>query len=242
MSNYSFIHDKEQIDRFQKLVYNNFEQGQLHQVCIFARKKYGANVKNGSFTFHNLIVDKASTSDTLYRNIRKLEIPDDCYLDDIGNPFPSSCLAVYSTLAPRDGHLVIQKMYEMYFDKMKESLVNKIYPQIAFKKELRSAIGKSMLKEKERSLIQFDVDTKEKEAITRFIDWLKEKEIPVVAIVETHGGYHFIIDRKQVPNKSQGDLSQFKHAEISLVNSSYLIPVPGTFQGGFPVRFVDDMM
>jgi len=54
------------------------------------------------YHFHHLIIDKIYDESTLYREIRKLEVLYDSYIDETGNPFNNESLSIYSTLSARD--------------------------------------------------------------------------------------------------------------------------------------------
>ena len=84
------------------------------------------------------------------------------------------------------------------------------------------------------SLLTMDID--DKSALASVDEFLQEIGIPRT-LVETRGGYHLFIDTKY----SAALFSKPKFREFTKLHSTgdTFCPIPGTFQGGFPVRFVD---
>ena len=84
------------------------------------------------------------------------------------------------------------------------------------------------------SLITMDID--DKSALAPVEEFLRENGIPRT-IVETRGGYHLFFDVRY----SSALFSKPKFREFTKLHSTgdIFCPIPGTYQGGFPVRFVD---
>jgi hypothetical protein len=84
------------------------------------------------------------------------------------------------------------------------------------------------------SLLTMDID--DKSALAPVEEFLREIGIPRT-LVETRGGYHLFLDVKY----SAALFSKPKFREFTKLHSTgdTFCPIPGTYQGGFPVRFVD---
>lgn len=84
------------------------------------------------------------------------------------------------------------------------------------------------------SLLTMDID--DKSALASVDEFLHEIGIPRT-LVETRGGYHLFLDTKY----SAALFSKPTFREFTKLHSTgdTFCPIPGTFQGGFPVRFVD---
>jgi hypothetical protein len=79
-------------------------------------------------------------------------------------------------------------------------------------------------------LITIDIDGKE--LYPKVAEFLKEIDEQPAAVIETHGGYHVLL------NKSEKTSLLFKEFSSIHTMGDIFCPIPGTYQGGFPVRFV----
>lgn len=83
--------------------------------------------------------------------------------------------------------------------------------------------------------ISIDIDDKlQFEPVTGFLDELGM----TYTIVESRGGYHILIDSNIDKNRSQ---LEFVYKQFSKIHhmGDIMCPIPGTYQGGFPVRFIN---
>ena len=112
---------------------------------------------------------------------------------------------------------------------------------------LHSHISKSVI---DRLFVDLDVDTKESAFVERVKTLLSSIDKEQMFVIETTNGFHIIIpvpDFKRVA-KSVHDLSnETKFKEDGLTKKlidinagSFIVPVPGTLQAGFPLRIVRD--
>jgi len=235
---YYFIHDRSQIARFQQLVYIDIGIG-IQQICLSARKKYGASIHTSAYHFNHLILGQPHDGDELARYIQRYEVTIGAYLDDNKQNLPNECLSVYSTLNPRDSCQVIENMYDSYFKELKESSKSRLPIKFNLKNTLKSEISKCVLKDKELPFyLQVDIDTKDVDTVNQVIDWCQQRKMVVYFSTETRGGYHIIFDRRLIPNNQQSRL-KLQIDKVELLTAEQLLTVPGTMQGGFPVVFAD---
>jgi hypothetical protein len=255
---YVFIHDMDQIARFQKLVYEKtLCDNNVHQICLSARKKYGANIHSSAYHFGHLMINQIynpNQSDSrnqmcdanhnlssceLGRYIQRYEVPMGAYLDDDKQPMPNNCLSIYSTLNPRDGCQVIENMYNSYFQELKAASKSGLAVKFNLKNILKSEVSKCVAKNKDIPFyLQVDIDTKNTETVNKVIEWCQQRKMVVHFSTETRGGYHIVFDRRLVPNSEQKNL-KIHIPDVEMLGAEQLLTVAGTYQGGFPVRFAD---
>jgi hypothetical protein len=216
-----FVYDEEQIKRFARLI--DTENG-YHQLCLFVRPKYHTGVKNrnvGIRTFYGY------TPEVFLEQVKKHELPVGSYKDN-GTEYPNDCFVLYSSTNTRDG----KKAAKMFIDELLSAAFeeNK-YIFNHLKSRLDSTIMSSKGKTK---YLTIDIDAKDEWPEVK--DWLAEKGTKIDALIETRGGYHVMINMDEIA-KLKGELHK-KFASKHTIGDM-MCAVPGTLQGGFPVRFVD---
>ena len=168
----------------------------------------------------------------------------------------SDCLAIYLTLNPRDQIKALNLFYNQTID----SIIEQNYDAIP--KKFDSAFYTSLMNTPSKKiLIELDVDTKDKYILNKMCDICPPIKDNIYFIVETHGGYHIVYKKIDVQSSMQLIYKTFmkesmfdyieknrlgndeKKKYVSVMNEPCL-PVPGTFQGSFPVRFatLDQML
>lgn len=98
--------------------------------------------------------------------------------------------------------------------------------------------------------MDIDVDSKEPKVLERVLDLFTSK---VFAIIETRGGYHVVMRMDDVTKKEHQAIHDLRtetaymkpnvHGEnvqdhVISVSRGNQVPLPGTMQGGFPVRLI----
>ena len=211
---YNLIYDVEQIKRFAKLI--NCEKS-IHNMYLACRSKYGATKQHhrGVQFLNNVDIDQFVDA------VRFYEIPYGSYKYN-NQIIPSSVLVIYCSTNSRSEHKAHTEMMQLGLNHAFSRQKFNIYSH---------AISLLSSKHEKIELLTIDVDDKSQyEEVAQFLN--SEKIVPL-AVVETRGGYHILI-------KAGGNLKklfmQFGHKHTI---SDTACPIPGTIQGGFPVRFVD---
>jgi hypothetical protein len=104
---------------------------------------------------------------------------------------------------------------------------------------LHTAMQKSRL---HKNLIDIDVDDKEKGVQEELHKEYSGKKVKHLCI-ETHGGFHFLLVRSTLSydfNTSLEYFSKLIEKEVC-VNKNEMVPLPGTYQGGYPVKIRYDL-
>lgn len=229
-TNYQIIADEEKLLEFISWL-PDLEENEKYYVSLFARKKYSQNLVQSS--------DKAQlkrfTSDKsrLLDKIKQLEIPLGAWKLK-GGAAPQASLALYISLNPRCMKKATELMGKKCWDLMKVKNYN-------LHAEALSCIQKS----KSRTCyVDFDIDNKE---INLDKDWLDEEVgASNYKVIETRGGYHLLVEPQKTSSyrQSKGKEGNWhpKIQEKYPVDQvgDQLLPVVGTYQGGFVPRFISD--
>ena len=219
--NYKVITDPDKLKEFIEWL-PELENGECYYVTLFARSKYGKHITPMSADKQQL-KRFTSSKEYLYEKIEQLEIKQGCYHQS-HQPIPQEALALYITPNPRS--------YEKAGVKSAKSLLGLVtnpYNGYNPHQEVLSAIQTSPSRK-----IYFDLDFDEVA-----IDTLKPKILEVInedclTFVETRGGFHLLIkldlvDKKYIKNW-YANLTKLEGCDVRGDN---LLPVPGTYQGGF---------
>jgi len=226
--NYQIIGDENKLKEFIDWL-PELQENEKYYISLFARKKYS----EGNIKTNDKVQLKRFTSnkERLIDKIKQLEIP-------IGfwklkeNAAPQNSLALYISLNPRCMKKATELMGKRCWDLIKSDNYN-------LHSEALSCIQKS----KSRTCyVDFDIDDK---SIDLDEDWL-EKEIGEnnYSIVETRGGFHLLIEPEKATNFRRVKFNDNKwYQKIQMKfpvdqSGDQLIPIIGTYQGGFIPKFV----
>lgn len=217
--NYQIITNQEALESFIEWL-PELEDNEKYYCSLFSRKKYCPDlIKSSDKTQLKRFI---STKDRLLDKIRQLELRlGDWKLKNISAPQES--LVVYINPNPRC-------MRKATFTMAKQciGLIENNNQNYNIHAEALSCIQKS----KSRSVVvDFDIDTKE-------IDLSKIANIiPLNSydVLETRGGYHILVNPKKAPKTNW-----FKEIQDLFPvdqTGDNMIPIPGTYQGGFTPIF-----
>lgn len=226
--NYQIITDQKKLEQFIDWLPDLHENEKFY-LSLFARKKYSEQLIKSNDK--NQLKRFTSNKEKMIDKIKQLEIPLGAWkLREM--PAPQDSLVLYITVNPRS----MKKATEMMGKKCWDLIKNQNYNLHA---EALSCIQKS----KSRSCyVDFDIDSKD---INIDQPWLNEQiGQHSYNIIETRGGYHLLINPEKATDYH---LSQYNDKNwFQKVQSKYpvdqtgdqLIPVVGTYQGGFTPQFL----
>jgi hypothetical protein len=172
----------------------------------------------------------------------------DTYTDKDGKVVNENGFCIYLNINPTD----LIKTYYAFTDKMNtllqqitiETMEGKIADRLivefnTLESNLHTAMQKSRL---HKNLIDIDVDDKEKGVQEELHKEYSGKKVKHLCI-ETHGGFHFLLVRSTLSydfNTSLEYFSKLIEKEVC-VNKNEMVPLPGTYQGGYPVKIRYDL-
>ena len=248
---YELIHDLDQIRKFERMFYAPSTDSTF-VIYLAARKKYDPRMRKSSglacFCRKKLHYVNPYSPARLEYDVQSYMVPMGTYRislrgegDEVEEEIRTESMAVYASLNPRDTAKAAAKL----FGTMSTELTLQASGSGNLQTFARAAAKhmNHLCKYGTRNFIGIDLDTKDQETYSQVIADLKAR-VTIHAVIETRGGYHIILAKSELDKASQVD-KQFiytvlKEREgIDKVSNDLFSPIPGTYQGGHRVRFVD---
>jgi hypothetical protein len=235
--NYTIITDEAILVDFIQNWLPELKTNECYYFCLFARSKYAKN-EDGSNKFPHIKTDKsqlkrfvATRKDFILNKIKQLEVKIGSYKTKDGEGVPQEALALYVNPGPRNQKTAM-------FSLMKRLIDIQICNGDNFNihAEALSAIQKSKSK---TAFIDFDIDSEDagKEVFDK-IDFTQINK-DAVHFLKTRGGMHILIETKKVEEKYSKTWYKYFTTTFQIdIKGDNMIPVPGTFQGGFTPHFI----
>lgn len=209
-------------------------------LCLFARSKYCkgiAHIKSDKAQLKRF----TSNKERMYNKIWQLEAPFGSYTTkEVGGgqiPVPQEALALYVTINPRSFIKATKAGVRKLLDLCLQPY-NGFHPYQEVLSEVQKAGSKSQF-----VTFDFDVDKEEWPHICAAVETIINPE--ALRVVETRGGYHVIVQIKAVNEELTGKNWYMQMTKILALYSSdkdnkgdIMLPVPGTYQGGFTPKFI----
>lgn len=216
-------------------------------VLPLARKKYFESLATSNVPLSAKPMHASASAAQFLRLLRRYEVKRGVYVDKNDNAIPQQAIGMYISVNACDevrAYLLMQSVLNQRLYDMSRGISVSAFN---VKKEFHSALHKSALPH----MCKYDVDSKQPEHIDALRAVLRDNEITLHLVVESRGGYHVVLDNRVAypRNKAGGEaraaLKAFVSANadwISAEKSAAQIVIPGTYQGGFLTRIVDDWL
>lgn len=240
-SNYKIITDYDILEDF---VYNflpDLSKNETYYVCLFARSKY--QDKNNK-TITHIKSDKAqlkrftSNKERLISKIEQLECKLGVYKQYGVNKetvdIPQETLALYITPNPRNVFKATKNCIKKFVDLVCDGDGNIVDPH-------RFAMSEIQRSKSRTCFVDFDIDLSEYYTVG-YHDYKNviETILPIDSfhILQTRGGFHVLVEPNKVKNNKNWyqQMSNLKNIDQT---GDCMIPVPGTYQGGFTPYFLN---
>jgi hypothetical protein len=228
-SHHEFIHDQKQVEMFSHLFMD--ETDGTFMIMQSARKKYNPQVFLRK-AFFNRSAYRHGGPVCLLHTLQRYNVPKGCYRDDNSTPLDHDSMVLYMSLNPRNTRKSALEVSKILLEDFYKGAQDFSHVESRWK---------SQLQKRAQHKIFLTIDLDLKELLEPIYKELLEKGFPYpYAVVETRGGYHLIYRHSALDSQQKEfvfrDLN--KRNKIDVFGDP-VCPIPGTIQGGFPVRFVD---
>lgn len=237
--NYKIITDEDKLKSFIEWL-PALQHDETFYLCLFARSKYCkgiAHIKSDKAQLKRFTSNKSR----LFNKIKQLECPVGSHVTkEIGTgvyiDVPQESLALYITINPRSFIKATKEGLRKLLDLALQPY-NGFHPYQEVMSEVQKAKSRS-----EFVTFDFDID----KSVIGLVDEEVSKVINTDAydVIETRGGYHFIIKPKMVNEVFKKNWYQNMRKILAQYSDDHdnagdiMLPVPGTYQGGFTPKFI----
>ncbi len=250
----SLIHDEDAISRFQEICKSSLGQTSMKLPALIVnlsfRLKYFDDPRltqsHNNFFIRRLFINNSD----LISLIRRLEVAEGVYTHELKDksriPMDPAGLSVYMTLNPRSQ---LKSLLGLTNSLSLQMADDHLYSNAKLDSQFLTFLHKSP---QTKVFVDIDIDTKDHKFISKVLKDTPDLKNHEFAI-ETRGGYHLIFKPNLIPKefwkfvKSEENKFTKKSRDGTELRQSYFdirsdvtLPIPGTIQGGFAVRFVDD--
>lgn len=229
MANYQIVTDEKELQKFIDFL-PDLGPTETFYLCLFARNKYCREVKHISS-------DKAqlkrfvTNKERMLNKIKQLEIEIGEYYqyrNETRVEIPQEALALYIQPNPRCMKKAIMPSIRKLLD---------VYETATEGYNIVQEVLSQVQRAKSRNVyynVDFDVDKSRFEEIRQLVS----NTGTVGNWVETRGGYHYLVDLLQISNVTKNWYLEFSKIEGVEMLKDTMLPIPGTYQGGFTPKLI----
>ncbi len=260
---YKLIHDEDMVRRFYKECLPKLDAAQVYFLSLSARNKYLTDEERrelelGRTEMFAKTIIRHSGADEFVKHIRRLECDTRGYTTRTGAPVPEKCLVCYVNLDPSSTVTALMEFQKVLNEYTIEAL------SLAFNKGNAENFANRFNKIDNNLLtcyqqaktkgpwIDLDVDlinknpNREEADFFSIVSTISGYGISDYRFISTRSGYHVLIARKQLtcdPSLIATAVMQslvlcgVTVSEV-VVNKNRMVPVPGTYQAGTPVKLL----
>lgn len=240
---HKFIYDVEQVMRFHSLLHP-LKEDEAYFVALGVRTKNITKEERKSLNITDKMLGrklvKRGDFETYLRVLKTFEIPEDGYTSITNKILPAKILAIYGNVNASSGKLA----YANFNAEVTQLLIEGKGKRFSgLDSILMTAYQTKCVVTRKLIDIDCDVPTEGKDLVSRFVTELKEHGTEVY-VIKTKGGFHVLIDKNTLKYNYNESIAKydkevkerFGHAEVKY-NKDGAVPVPGTIQCGYEVKF-----
>jgi len=235
----SLVYDEDLVRYFFK--YNDLLATNEAQLLLLdARKKYCSELTSTDRVVDRKVLRYYYNLDTIVQKVKAIShVENRFFIHETNKPIPKEAFVLYVTLNPLD---TVKAWFRLIND-MNNQLLQAMKDENAFRRFSRidvewiSALHKSVSR---KLYWVIDIDRKD---FTLLSDVLRT-DIKYKMILETKNGFHVIVTINDKNGKllfRDKVLDKFdENADFIELKKNPMVPVPGTLQGGFEVKILEE--
>lgn len=241
---------------FLTKVLTPLQNDEIYFISLSARNKYLTDDERKQYALNHteMFAREIVTEDNIWDYVfRKLDGTFKAKRTKTGLEFPEKALVTYVNINPSSAVKAIQQfkrdLAEAEENVMRKILLNGGTPNdydFDFFKHAKSKLNNAYQRNTSRKIfVDIDVDTKDESILHHIVLPLTAMKATFTTI-ETRGGFHVMVKSESIKgNYVYNAIEKAKEVagdgiEIAF-NSNAMVPVPGTFHGGFLVRIREDL-
>ena len=261
---HSFIHDVEELKYFYDNILQPLEKNEIYFLSLSARNKYLSTEEReelglGRTEMFERTIIRERTWEKFLKKVRSYERNKESFLTKKGFAIPSKCITIYFNVNPSNvlkAYNEFSKTMNDYFMELgmnasKGGDIDNISDRIKKMDVLLMNCFQKNAGTKHYIDIDFDIPKTEIRIVELFLNDVKSRNPETkYFVIDTKSGFHVLLERNSIRynfNESIGKAMQYAvdlgldekddHFEI-VNNKNLMIPLPGTLQGGYPVRVI----
>jgi len=261
------IHDESQIKYFYDNIMTRFDNTECWFFCMAARNKYLTKEEREEFClgrsemFARTILARDDFS-SLLSKLKRYECNSEGYITKNNKPIPQKSLVTYANINPSSVISSLEKFKKDTLDFTNDilhSFIKGNNPDFNKLKSIHGLFETSFQNTCSRkNWLDVDLDVPKS-----YLPWFYTCEgwshfvcahnLKNYYVISTHSGYHMLFDTKEIkfnPQEIVDCLTQlfYTYEKICtdvvnkveiIINKNGMIPLPGTLQGNYPVKFVN---
>ena len=250
--NIKIIHNEKEILRFFNDCLPEISSNESYFLSLSIRRKYFTEEEKALYSLGGReMFDKkqivSHSGKNFLRAIKGFEVDEAYFKDKLGKTIPKNKLTVYANLRTTNSIKALREFNAKSFDRL-TSNPNKMgdLNNLLLSCYQRSSGSKKFID------IDFDIPKDRIDLVRKLVEeinkrnHIKDFDSVNYKVIETNGGYHLLIEGKTIKSnikKAIDFVNEIAKKELDkyeiILNKNAMVPIPGTYQAGFPVKFVD---
>lgn len=253
-----FIWSEEELKNFFENIMPRLSDGEVYFLSLSARNKYLSEDEKEYFKlgrnemFERTVVREQSFEKFL-KKVHGFDRNSNAYLTKNSLPIPSNCMVCYININPSNVLKAYNEFTKIMNDYMMELGLNSFNNSSTSNVEQRIKKADVLLMnciQKNRGHksyldVDFDIPKEHWSAVEVLLEELEENKVEYV-VIDTKSGYHVLI-KKNTLNYNFNNSIELSRKYLRkkgvedfevVLNKNEMIPLPGTYQAGHPVRVI----